>query len=94
MVPRFALLLAFVLPLLPHVLTEMEHSALVRRSREINSRRSTVNKTRASQDEPIPLGLVGVLLEDNEAVQRYALRQEVLRIRQRVQAQTKGSSRG
>lgn len=83
-----------ILPLLPNLFDEMEGDRLLRFSREINRRRRVSEQAPASTEEPVSLGLMELLLGENESMQRFLLKQDVRRIRQRVFAQRKGTSRG
>jgi hypothetical protein len=83
-----------IIPMLPLIPAEMHASNLMKAARQLNIRRRLTPAIPAKTDEPLPLGLAGVLLADSPAVQAYQARQHIHHIRQRRAARKSGHSRG
>ncbi len=82
-----------LVPFLPQVFDELESSRQLRLAQQINQRNRSSLPMKVENDEPITLGLIEVIWADAEIVQRFTLRQDVLRIRRRNLQHRKGISR-
>ena len=83
-----------LVPFVPQVLEEMEISRRMRTAQQLNSLFRKTPAVKVEEEEIVTLGLIEVVWAENPKIQKFALAQDVRRIRSRMNNARRGSSRG
>ena len=83
-----------LLPALPHLSGKMAESQLLRQSRQRNGRGRQDLDPASSNEEPISLGMLEILVAETAPMRSFLMDQSIRRIRRQAGAWKRGSSRG